>query len=108
MSMRLRLFTIYSAIVVSLWAAGCSTRPTGPQAPSKEPPPQAESPEDQNMAMIAQVKYAHDWMQAINLYASKNGGRCPANLKDAAAYFPDQGTAGNSLAPQQFEIVYQG
>jgi hypothetical protein len=71
--------------------------------------------EEQKQAGIARLNFTKGWLLSFMLYAEKNGDQLPSSFEQAAAFMPDEVkalalAAGDKygLAPDQFEIVYQG
>jgi RNA polymerase sigma factor (sigma-70 family) len=64
--------------------------------------------EQQKQISIAKMGYTQGWMQALLQYAGQNQGLFPTNFDQAVSFLPDQVKGETNLAPDQFEIVYQG
>ncbi len=64
--------------------------------------------EEQKQIAIANMNYTKDWMLAFILYADQNQGQFPTNFGQAASFLPNKAKGQTNLAPDQFEIVYQG
>jgi len=74
------------------------------------PQAKAESdPVEQQAQMgIAKMNYTKGWTLAFWQYADQNHGQFPTNFDQAASFLPDEAKGQTNLAPDQFEIVYQG
>jgi len=74
------------------------------------PQAKAESdPVEQQAQMgIAKMNYTKGWTLALWQYADQNHGQFPTNFDQAASFLPDEAKGQTNLAPDQFEIVYQG
>jgi hypothetical protein len=64
--------------------------------------------EQQKQISIVKMGYTQGWMQALLHYASQNQGLFPTNFDQAVSFLPDEVKGETNLAPDQFEIVYQG
>jgi RNA polymerase sigma factor (sigma-70 family) len=64
--------------------------------------------EEQKQIAIANLNYTKGWMLAFMLYADQNQGQFPTNFDQAASFLPIETKGQTNLAPDQFEIVYQG
>ncbi len=80
-----------------------------------EPSPKPSQPENQSEPVdpekqlaLARLSFPRNWMMALLLYAQQNQGRCPTSFAQAAPFLPDYAKGETNLAPDQFEIVYEG
>jgi hypothetical protein len=110
-------------------ARGAGPRPTAPEE-EEAPDPEREAAKTIG---IAKLNYGKHWALAFVLYAQEHGGRVPATLEEAAAFFgrPDTNHLTSTLfdpaslsftvttgaadaptttviRPDQYEITYQG
>ena len=64
--------------------------------------------EQERQVSMARLNYPKAWMLAFSQYADQNQGQCPTNFEQAVSFFPEEAKDQTNLAPDQFEIVYQG
>jgi hypothetical protein len=64
--------------------------------------------EQQKQIAIANLNHTKGWMLAFMAYANQNQGQFPTNFDQAASFLPNEDQSQSNLAPDQFEIVYQG
>jgi hypothetical protein len=64
--------------------------------------------EQQKEMGISKMTYTKGLMMALMQYAGQHSGQFPTNFDLAAAFAPMEVTGQTNLAPDQFEIVYQG
>jgi len=79
------------------------TKRASPQATAEVDPA-----EQQKQIGIAKLNYTKGWLLAFMQYASQNQGQFPTNFEQAASFLPEGARAQTNLAPDQFEIFYQG
>lgn len=70
--------------------------------------PQADREDQERHMTMARLNYPKAWIMAFSLYADQNQGQFPTNFDQAVSFLPDQARNQTNLAPDQFEIVYQG
>jgi len=64
--------------------------------------------EQQKQIAIGKMDYTKGWMLAFMQYASQNQGQFPTNFAQASSFLHDEAKGQTNLAPDQFEVVYQG
>jgi hypothetical protein len=81
------------------------------RAPVAQPQPVTDPMEQQEQLKqlaISKMNYTKGLMIALMQYAGQHEGQFPTNFDLAAAFVPGEVTSQTNLAPNQFEIVYQG
>jgi hypothetical protein len=89
-------------------AALDKTNQTRTEASVSQQPAEPDFSEQQHKEIIAKLNFAKYWMVAFNKYADQHQWQYPKSFEEAAAFMPDEFKTKTSLAPDQFEIVYQG
>jgi RNA polymerase sigma factor (sigma-70 family) len=64
--------------------------------------------EEQKQIAIAKMTYTKGWTLAFWQYADQNQGQLPTNFDQAISFLPEEARGQTNLAPDQFEIAYQG
>ena len=68
----------------------------------------AEQAEASKELAIAKLNYTKGWMVALFDYAQQHEGKLPPDLESATSFATEAVTKQTNLAPEQFEIVYNG
>jgi RNA polymerase sigma factor (sigma-70 family) len=69
---------------------------------------EVDAAERQKEIAIAKMIYTKAWTLAFWQYADKNQGQFPTNFDQAFSFLPEEAKSIPGLAPDQFEITYQG
>jgi RNA polymerase sigma factor (sigma-70 family) len=64
--------------------------------------------EREKQLAMARLNFPKYWMTAFFEYAHQNQDQCPTNFDQAFSFLPDRAREQTNLAPDQFEIAYQG
>ncbi len=79
-----------------------------PSSPVQKADPDVSSEERYAEDIIPRATFAHQWMAALNEYATKNQGRFPTNFDQAAPFLSADAQGQTNVATNEFEIVFQG
>jgi hypothetical protein len=81
------------------------TRRTVQQRAEQQSAQQAEQSKE---LAIAKMTYTKGWLLAFMAYAQQHGGQMPPDFQSATAYASESVTNETRLAPDQFEMLFNG